>query len=90
MENGYYGNSKEYYDKYNTEDLMNTEAYYFEVKDNKIANCVVGDDELSYKDEQRKESGDIYGIQRKEFNQTYAMCDKQGTPVRMPITQRTK
>ena len=37
-----------------------------------------------------RESGDIYGIQRKEFNQTYAMCDKQGTPIRMPITQRTK
>ena len=53
MENGYYGNSKEYYDKYNTEDLMNPEAYYFEVKDNKIANCVVGD--MSYLIKMNKE-----------------------------------
>ena len=37
-----------------------------------------------------RESGDIYGIQRKEFNQTYAMCDKQGTPIRMPTMQHVK
>lgn len=37
-----------------------------------------------------RESGDIYGIQRKEFNQTYAMCDKQGNILPMPSVQRTK
>lgn len=26
-----------------------------------------------------RETGDIYGIQRKEFNETYGPCDKNGT-----------
>ena len=37
-----------------------------------------------------RESGDIYGIQRKEFNQTYAMCDKKGNILLKPTVQRTK
>ncbi len=37
-----------------------------------------------------RESGDIYGIQRKEFNETYAMCDKNGTPLQMPFGQKQR
>lgn len=37
-----------------------------------------------------RESGDIYGIQRKEFNETYAMCDKQGTPVKLAFNQNQR
>lgn len=37
-----------------------------------------------------RDSGDIYGIQRKEFNETYAQCDKQGTPLRINPQQFTR
>ena len=37
-----------------------------------------------------RDSGDIYGIQRKEFNETYAQCDKLGTPLRINPTQLTR
>ena len=37
-----------------------------------------------------RDSGDIYGIQRKEFNQTYAMCDKQGNILPSPMMQKVR
>lgn len=34
-----------------------------------------------------RNSGDIYGIQRKEFNETYAPCDKNGNILPSPTMQ---
>lgn len=33
---------------------------------------------------------DIYGIQKKEFNQTYAMCDRTGTPIKLSSPQHLR
>lgn len=78
MKNGYFGHTKqEWSDIY--EENVDTNAFYFEVKDNKIVNCVVGYDSFAYPDENKEESvklkkeliGQDFSVIKERFGEEY-------------------